>query len=522
MRMMDHQILENYIEKIYKFSLCKTFSEDEADDLAQDILLTAVKQMPKLKDEAKFEPWLWGIAANVAKSFRRTMGKQRAMYTYNVPEDLLYEELLSDDDEELYSNLRTKISRLTGMYRDIIILYYYDGLSTKEIALRLGIPEGTVTWRLSEARRKLRKECMQMEETVLRPVQMKIDIYGSGDYNGKTRPFPGEFIKDALSQNILWQCYEQPRTVEELAKLCGVPAYYIEDSVANLVKRAALISPEKNKYRTDFVIYTDKYGQYCEENCEKALSGVMDKLIGALDGLYEEAGKLDFYRAGKSEEELKYLYGLMAFAYLSSRSADIEYPDVEPNYDGNRWRYTAYMESGACHRVGVGRQVCRNYKNTDRGNIIHVSYWLRGRGRQMMYSDYIDVCEELITKGAVENESVAANAIRDGYIARDENGKLTVTAPMFTTEQKKRFDDIVERLFGPVREEYVLAVRQFISGYKKLFPEHLQDDAQRSCRCFLLGFYDTVSAYSVKIGKLKEPQDGWCYDVIVPYDKTAR
>ena len=68
-----------------------------------------------------------------------------------------------------------------------------------------------------------------MLETALRPIKMRIDIYGSGNYNGKTIPFPSDFIDDALSQNILYHCYEQAKNVEELAKLCGVPAYYVED-----------------------------------------------------------------------------------------------------------------------------------------------------------------------------------------------------------------------------------------------------------------------------------------------------
>ena len=74
---------------------------------------------------------------------------------------------------------------LSEIYRNIIILYYYDGLSTKEIADKLNIPEGTVTWRLSVGRKKLKKEFDDMNETALRPVRMNIGIYGNGDYDGK-------------------------------------------------------------------------------------------------------------------------------------------------------------------------------------------------------------------------------------------------------------------------------------------------------------------------------------------------
>ena len=105
------------------------------------------------------------------------MGKKRALYSYDIPEDIAYEEDSDDDKEAVCDLLRTKIAMLSSIYRDIIVLYYYDSLSTKRIAEKLNIPEGTVTWRLSEARKKLKKECSKMNETALRPIKMHIDIY---------------------------------------------------------------------------------------------------------------------------------------------------------------------------------------------------------------------------------------------------------------------------------------------------------------------------------------------------------
>lgn len=149
--------------------------------------------------------------------------KERTVYLYDIPDSYLQEQQLDQSDEELYSYLREKIAMLSKIYRDIIILYYYDYSSTKEISQRLAIPEGTVTWRLSEARKKLKKECRTMNETAFRPQKMWIDIYGSGEFNGESKPFPFQFINDALSQNILYYCYEKPQDIESLAKLCGVP-----------------------------------------------------------------------------------------------------------------------------------------------------------------------------------------------------------------------------------------------------------------------------------------------------------
>ena len=85
-----------------------------------------------------------------------------------------------------------------------------------------------------------------MEQTALKPVKLQIRINGSGEYNGTTKPFPHVYISDALSQNILYSCYQAPKTVEELAKLCGVPAYYVEDRIGNLLAREAVSEPKKS------------------------------------------------------------------------------------------------------------------------------------------------------------------------------------------------------------------------------------------------------------------------------------
>lgn len=141
---MDAAQIERYMERIYGYAVRHTFSRDEADDLAQEILFTAVRELAKLQNPERFEPWLWGVAANVTKTFRRFMGKQRAMYCYGLPVDLPDDSHDDSENEEVYAALRSGIAMLSAIYREIVIFHYYDGLSTKQIAEKLQIPEGTV------------------------------------------------------------------------------------------------------------------------------------------------------------------------------------------------------------------------------------------------------------------------------------------------------------------------------------------------------------------------------------------
>ena len=499
---MNPEVIERYVDKVYAYAIKRTFTEEEAADLSQDILCTVLREIPKLRDESRFEPWLWGIADNVTKSFSRKQGKQRALFTYDVPEDIMQDEKPEDDHEELYAILRAKIAGLSKMYRDIIILHYYDGLSTKQISERLSIPEGTVTWRLSEARKKLKKEYNHMEESALRPKFLGIGITGSGDYS--VAPFPFVYINDALSQNILYHCYEEAHTVEELSKLCGVPAYYIEERIENLIKREAILEPSKGKYRTDFIIWSDKYGIYCEENAEKTLLPMMDRLLDALDNIAKEANLLDFYKAGKSEKDLYYLYGVLAF-----------YDFLKESYDGNKWRYVGFMETGQHHTIRVNWQINANMDKPD-GYRHYIFGNFAGYGNgQMMLANQINACSDILTDGNCSDTTAITTAIQSGKIIRRDNGEFIVNLPAFDITAKEAFYKIVEKNMTPLAEEYFELVKKFVSGYKKLFPKHLNDDADRACHAMACHLYSTVMEYALRTGRIEPPTAGTTCEILI-------
>lgn len=511
---MTLDVIDDYVEKVYGYAIHHTYSRDEADELSQEILFTAIRELPKLRDDSKFEPWLWGIASNVTKSFRRSMGKNRTLYSFDVLDDMPYEDFDDSENEEIYDVLRTKIAMLSEIYRDIIILHYYDSLSTKEISDKLNIPEGTVTWRLSEGRKKLKKELNDMNETALRPISMKIGVYGQGDYNGKTKPFPDVYINDALSQNILYHSYEKPCTAEELAKLCGVPAYYIEERIRHLLKHEAMIEVTKGKFQTDFIIWSDKYGIYCEENAEKALMPLMDDLLNALKDISAEAMKLDFYKAEKSETDLFYLFGVLAFSYALTKYCTLPHPGIKLKYDGNAWSYIGNMETGQHKRISIGSQYCMN--RGSRGSYSHKTFSsISGiTFRPMMYDNYINVCEDILRDGKTDDIESLANAIKDGYIVKRNDGSLFVTSPAFTMEQTECFYKIVETYLTPHIDEYSKAVYGFVEGYKKLFPKHLRDDAERMCQGIYFGMYSVIVEYAQRTGKIRMPSKNCYCDVI--------
>ncbi len=509
---MEPSMLESYVEKVYGYAVKHTFSQDEADELSQEILLAAVKALPKLQKEGSFEPWLWGIARNVTHAFSRKRGKERQLYLYDMPK-IIAQDADEEQEEQLHS-LRKKVAMLSKMYREIILLYYYDALSTKEIAARLGIPEGTVTWRLMEGRRKIRREFDEMEEKALRPRKMRIDIYGIVNINDPAATFPIDLISDALSQSILLYCYDQARTVEEIAQALGVPAYYVEERMENLERREAILQQKKGKYRTDFAILSDEHLRYYEENAEKALLPLLPELMDALQQMAHEAQYIPFYRAGKEEKDLWYLYGMLAFDNMSAKHCPLPYPAFRKRDDGYAWRYLGNVQTKKHHSIGIGTQHSANREG--RGRLHHTCYnGVPGTAwRNMMRDSCINVCEDILYMGKTDDVYTLADAIREGYIKRTEEGAFFVTTPAFTLDQRKAFDAITEKYMQPLVAKYNECMERFAAGYKKLFPRHLWEDADRLSQNMYKGMFAVVAAYAQREGLMDCPSEGCHLDVL--------
>ena len=169
---------------------------------------------------------------------------------------------------------------------------------------------------------------------------------------GSDKPFPHVYIQDALSQNILYHCYETPKTVEELARHCGVPAYYIEDCLQNLIYREAMSEISKGKYQTDFIIYSDKTNAYSDK-AKGIFTPVIDRFVQSMKALADRTDALGIYTAGKAADERIYLYGLMALEHLSQQHNPVRCTAHPVRYDGFRWSYHAYRISDTQYPIPV-------------------------------------------------------------------------------------------------------------------------------------------------------------------------
>lgn len=119
-----------------------------AEDAAQEAFAAACDELKALRRPEKFAAWLSAICRNVACKMARQ--RSREIKAHDMPG-------VQSRDDEREEAVREAIVGLQEMYREVVILRYYNRMSYEDIEAFLGIPRSKVKSRLFAARRKIGK-----------------------------------------------------------------------------------------------------------------------------------------------------------------------------------------------------------------------------------------------------------------------------------------------------------------------------------------------------------------------------
>lgn len=160
------RLVDTRIDRCYRLAWSILSNDADAADATQDALVSAWRQLPRLRDPATFDGWLNRIVANAALMARRHRVRLR-----EVPARPAYSgdetpqpELRQDTQrrtamDEFVDNdaIARAFDRLRPKDRMILVLHHVEERPVAEIARSLGIPVGTAKWRLHAARTALEK-----------------------------------------------------------------------------------------------------------------------------------------------------------------------------------------------------------------------------------------------------------------------------------------------------------------------------------------------------------------------------
>lgn len=164
------ELYERHKAQVYRTALAITRDEGAAEDILQETFLRIYTYADRIDESLPFEPWLYRVTVNLAYSWisrvKRWLNSLQASLDRWVLPIQRYPEKAAEKHEQ-WQVLQQAIDSLPPAHRVVIILFYLEELSLKEIAYVVDVPEGTVKSRLYYARENLRKALMERERRLV-------------------------------------------------------------------------------------------------------------------------------------------------------------------------------------------------------------------------------------------------------------------------------------------------------------------------------------------------------------------
>ena len=146
------ELYQKYADDVLRVSYFYLGDRHKAEDVCQDVFVRLMTNAPNLT-EGHEKAWLLKVALNRCRDLWRGAWVKRVVLgspTFEmVPAP---DETAQREDEEA---MMIAIHELPAAFREVILLHYYQGYGISEISEMMGLPEGTISSRLSRGRKKL-------------------------------------------------------------------------------------------------------------------------------------------------------------------------------------------------------------------------------------------------------------------------------------------------------------------------------------------------------------------------------
>lgn len=517
-------IAEEYALTLLNWAYKKLGNREQAEDLAQEVLLQIFAAISKSEEEiGQLSHFVWKVAHYTWCNYLRKQEHYRMYVPIEETEladedDFVSEFAENEEKQQVLGWLRRQISRLNYLQREIMIAFYIDGASIREIAKRQNLTEATVKWHLFQTRKNMKKEMadMKQEEYVYRPRKLHMGINGQAVSELATK----QINSNLVMQNICIACYEKEQTVQQMVDLLGIPAAYIENDLEWLVAQE-FVAEEKGKYRTMFMIETaeqeqEKYAIYLKHRAQ-----ISDVIVQELLAAEDTIRKIGFYGSDRPMEKLLWqlIYTFCDYQKSAERCQVFEAP-IRP--DGGRYfpmgfdrtdmenekkvlNVTGWAQNGSMYNDGFSWYGLYNFGVSEIEDMLDAYSAEAANIHQLL--------KEIISKGvgadisgyAKEKQYELAKMAQKGFI-RMEGGKAY---PNFTVFTKEQYAALVEQVFAPLAKKLfgaVEALMKDLESYgKNKLPAHLSDYQGLLVRMALVDMAYVTTILAFEDGKLYHP-----------------
>lgn len=164
------ELYRRYQMRVLRTAFLIVGNYPDSENVLQDTFVKAWQNLPRLQNPSLFKPWLWRILVRTA--WQACSKRQKEQPVADVWEQVSVEGRLCESSDEpscqaerseLYRTLTEAVRQLDIKHRTVIVLYYYNEMSVRDIAAATGAMTGTVKSRLFTARRILQQQLAKAE-----------------------------------------------------------------------------------------------------------------------------------------------------------------------------------------------------------------------------------------------------------------------------------------------------------------------------------------------------------------------
>ena len=493
---MDKKELDAKVEEIAKalLSYCaaRTSNHFEAEDLAHDVILEIYKSANNIRNVDAVYGFMWAVAGNVYKQWCKNKARDNGCeLTDNLPD---MADQSAEDNSALYL-LRRELSLLSNKYRKAVVLYYIENKSCSEISSYLSISESMVKYLLFKSRQIL-KEGMRMERNYgqqsYNPKGLSLLFWG----NGANRYY--HLCDSKISQNILFACYNDKLSAEQISLEIGVALPYMEDKLAELCEYE-LLKRDGNRYYTNIVIFTRDFAKEVNIKTTRLRETIADMLITAIAEHEEEVRKIEFSGAdmGNNAFSWQMVSFILYFAVIVilQNKIQVVYPKDKFGTEFFIWGAEHGDKNSWESEFGFG---ISNVVNSNGDYVQFMDFQINGEmvhhyffNKQNVTNVFLDVAKGSAEHFSDNDKALAADMVRKGYIISNDHG-LLVNAPVFTREQHNALIEIFDEAATQIANEAEAIMETVTKILKNHVPVHLKKLAKDMA--YLRLFEDAISA----------------------------
>lgn len=157
------ELVRRYRKRIYALALHLTGSTSDADDIAQDVFLRAHRGLAGFEGKSEFFTWVYRMAVNRSLNVRRDRGRRPEdplddpRVELAVAVDAAGDPRKAAELRQTYARLLRGLDGLPPEMRTTVVLVSLQGMAHGEAAIVQKCSEGTIAWRMHEARARLRE-----------------------------------------------------------------------------------------------------------------------------------------------------------------------------------------------------------------------------------------------------------------------------------------------------------------------------------------------------------------------------